>query len=136
MLKRLPPEAVEEVTREIASLGEITLETRRNVFGEFYNPLTRALKLVSLRRGNEKLIFTPRREGWEMYDLASDVTESRPITPDRMPHQSPRARVHPKGFVVERAVSGRGSSSPPWRARLKRSAERVPRHGKRRMRAP
>src|SRR5439155_7931512 len=36
ILKRLPPEAVEEVTREIASLGEISLSTRSNVFGEFY----------------------------------------------------------------------------------------------------
>src|ERR1700754_1541328 len=37
ILKRLPPEAVEEVTREIASLGEISLATRKNVFAEFYN---------------------------------------------------------------------------------------------------
>src|SRR5688572_31908447 len=37
VLKRLPPEAVEEVSREIASLGEIALVTRREVFGEFYN---------------------------------------------------------------------------------------------------
>jgi flagellar motor switch protein FliG len=37
VLKRLPPEAVEEVSREIASLGEIALSTRREVFGEFYN---------------------------------------------------------------------------------------------------
>jgi flagellar motor switch protein FliG len=37
VLKRLPPEAVEEVTREIASLGEIPLAMRKTVFGEFYN---------------------------------------------------------------------------------------------------
>src|SRR5690349_1489783 len=37
ILKRLPAEAVEEVSREIASLGEISLPTRANVFGEFYN---------------------------------------------------------------------------------------------------
>src|SRR5204863_9192654 len=37
ILKRLPPEAVEEVSREIASLGEISLATRKEVFGEFYN---------------------------------------------------------------------------------------------------
>src|SRR5439155_21921395 len=36
ILKRLPAEAVEEVTREIASLGEISLATRSDVFGEFY----------------------------------------------------------------------------------------------------
>ncbi len=37
ILKRLPAEAVEEVSREIASLGEIPIQTRRDVFGEFYN---------------------------------------------------------------------------------------------------
>src|SRR3954468_7172328 len=36
ILKRLPPEAVEEVSREIASLGEIAMATRKEVFGEFY----------------------------------------------------------------------------------------------------
>src|SRR5204863_7554136 len=36
ILKRLPPEAVEEVSREIASLGDISLTTRKDVFGEFY----------------------------------------------------------------------------------------------------
>lgn len=37
ILRRLPPEAVEEVSREIASLGEIPLGLRGSVFGEFYN---------------------------------------------------------------------------------------------------
>src|SRR5205085_8337139 len=37
VLKRLPAEALEEVSREIASLGDISLGTRREVFGEFYN---------------------------------------------------------------------------------------------------
>ncbi len=36
ILKRLPPEAVEEVMREIASLGEIKMDIRKEVFGEFY----------------------------------------------------------------------------------------------------
>ncbi len=36
ILKRLPAEAVEEVSREIASLGEIGMATRKEVFGEFY----------------------------------------------------------------------------------------------------
>ncbi len=36
ILKRLPPDAVEEVSREIASLGEIGMTTRKEVFGEFY----------------------------------------------------------------------------------------------------
>src|SRR5689334_5712165 len=37
ILKRLPPEAIEEVSREIASMGEINVGTRKEVFGEFYN---------------------------------------------------------------------------------------------------
>jgi flagellar motor switch protein FliG len=36
VLKRLPPEAVEEVSREIASMGEIPQPSRKNVFKEFY----------------------------------------------------------------------------------------------------
>lgn len=37
ILKRLPREAVEEVSREIASLGEIAMSSRKEVFSEFYN---------------------------------------------------------------------------------------------------
>src|SRR5580658_7123064 len=37
ILKRLPPEAVEEVSREIAGIREIPNETRQEIFGEFYN---------------------------------------------------------------------------------------------------
>jgi flagellar motor switch protein FliG len=37
ILKRLSPEAVEEVSREIASLGEIPITTRKEIFGEFYS---------------------------------------------------------------------------------------------------
>ena len=36
ILKRLPPEAVEEVSREIASVGEIPVMQRKDIFGEFY----------------------------------------------------------------------------------------------------
>jgi len=37
ILKRLPHEQVEEVSREIASMGEVPVHLRRQVFGEFYN---------------------------------------------------------------------------------------------------
>jgi flagellar motor switch protein FliG len=37
VLKRLPAEAVEEISREIASIGDVNATTRRDVFGEFYN---------------------------------------------------------------------------------------------------
>src|SRR4051794_38357835 len=37
VLKRLPQEAVEEVMREIASMGEVQTTARKDVLGEFYN---------------------------------------------------------------------------------------------------
>lgn len=37
VLRRLPPEAVEEVSREIASLGEVGVATRTDVLNEFYS---------------------------------------------------------------------------------------------------
>ncbi|HZL36907.1 MAG TPA: flagellar motor switch protein FliG [Tepidisphaeraceae bacterium] len=37
VLKRLPTETVEEVSREIASMGEIPVITREEVFSEFYS---------------------------------------------------------------------------------------------------
>src|SRR3954463_12849144 len=37
VLKRLPQEAVEEVMREIASMGEVQTAARKDVLGEFYN---------------------------------------------------------------------------------------------------
>ena len=37
ILKRLPRDAVEEVSREIASMHEVPTDSRRNVFNEFYS---------------------------------------------------------------------------------------------------
>jgi len=37
IMKRLPLEAAEEIGREIASLSQVKSDTRREVFGEFYN---------------------------------------------------------------------------------------------------
>src|SRR5271154_3690790 len=37
ILKRLPLEAAEEISREIASLHEVTSNIRREVFNEFYS---------------------------------------------------------------------------------------------------
>jgi flagellar motor switch protein FliG len=36
ILKRLPPEAIEEVTREIAQIGEVANAQRTDIFNEFY----------------------------------------------------------------------------------------------------
>jgi flagellar motor switch protein FliG len=37
ILKRLPPEAVEDVSREIAGIRDVAADARKDVFGEFYN---------------------------------------------------------------------------------------------------
>jgi flagellar motor switch protein FliG len=37
VLKLLPRDMIDEVTREIASMGEVKLDARREVLGEFYN---------------------------------------------------------------------------------------------------
>src|SRR5208337_2126687 len=37
ILKRLPPDSVEEVIREIASIKDVAVDQRTEVFGEFYN---------------------------------------------------------------------------------------------------
>jgi flagellar motor switch protein FliG len=37
ILKRLPPEAVEQVVREIAVIKDVAVDQRASVFGEFYN---------------------------------------------------------------------------------------------------
>src|SRR5438067_12573955 len=37
IMKRLPREAQEEVSREIASMKDVNSGTRKDVFGEFYN---------------------------------------------------------------------------------------------------
>ena len=37
VMRRLPPEGVEAVGREIAGLGEVAVDLRQQVFGEFYN---------------------------------------------------------------------------------------------------
>ncbi len=37
MLKQVPPDLIEDVTRELASLGSVPMELRRAVIGEFYH---------------------------------------------------------------------------------------------------
>ena len=37
LLKRMTPDVIEEIGREIASIGEVSAAERRNVLGEFYN---------------------------------------------------------------------------------------------------
>src|SRR3954469_5768438 len=81
VLKRLPPEAVEEVSREIASLGEIPVATRKNVFGEFYNL---ALAHSYLSEGGLELAKALLKKSLNEHDanrLIKQVTQQVQMTP-------------------------------------------------------
>ena len=81
VLKRLPPEAVEEVSREIASLGEITYNARRTVFSEFYN-LALANQYVS-EGGLDyaKTLLTKSLSEEEAKKMIKQVTQQVQTTP-------------------------------------------------------
>ena len=81
LLKRLPPEAVEEVSREIASLGEIPMGTRSSVFGEFYNL---ALANASVSEGGLEYAKTLLRKSLREEDasrIIKQVTQQVQTTP-------------------------------------------------------
>src|SRR5256886_135057 len=81
ILKRLPPEAVEEVSREIASLGDISLTTRKDVFGEFYNT---ALANSYLSEGGleyAKMLLTKSLSEEDAKRVIKQVTQQVQTTP-------------------------------------------------------
>ena len=81
LLKRLPAEAVEEVSREIASLGEVPAATRGNVFGEFYSL---ALANASLTEGGLEYAKVLLRKSLREDDAAriiKQVTQQVQTTP-------------------------------------------------------
>src|SRR5688572_23413086 len=82
ILKRLPLEAVEEVSREIASIGEITLSTRKEVFGEFYN-IALANSYLSEGGGLEytKLLLTKSLNEEDAKRVIKQVTQQVQTTP-------------------------------------------------------
>jgi len=81
ILKRLPPEAVEEVSREIASLTEISVDVRKEVFGEFYN-LALANSYVS-EGGLEyaKTLLRKSLDGEDADRIIKQVTQQVQTTP-------------------------------------------------------
>lgn len=81
VLKRLPPDDVEEVSREIASLGEVSLSTRSNVFGEFY---TMALANASTPEGGleyAKLLLRKSLRPEDAARIINQVTQQVQTTP-------------------------------------------------------
>jgi flagellar motor switch protein FliG len=81
VLKRLPPEAVEEVSREIASMGEIPMPVRSSVFGEFYHL---ALANSSLTEGGLEYAKTLLRKSLSEADasrIIKQVTQQVQTTP-------------------------------------------------------
>jgi len=81
ILKRLPPEAVEEVSREIASLSEIPVDARKEVFTEFYN-LALANSYVS-EGGLEyaKTLLKKSLQGEDADRIIKQVTQQVQTTP-------------------------------------------------------
>lgn len=81
LLKRLPPEAVEEVSREIASVGEINAGVRSTVFGEFYNL---ALANASMTEGgleSAKLLLRKSLSEADATRIIKQVTQQVQTTP-------------------------------------------------------
>jgi len=81
ILKRLPLEAAEEVSREIASLGQVTSTSRREVFGEFYNL---ALANAYVAEGGleyAKALLTKSLSGEQASRMIAQVTQQVQTTP-------------------------------------------------------
>ena len=83
ILKRLPAEAVEEVSREIASMGDVAVAARGEVFGEFYNL---ALANSYLGEGGLEYAKTLLRKSLSEEDASrviKQVTQQVRTTPSR-----------------------------------------------------
>ena len=81
ILKRLPADAVEEVSREIASMGEIPISVRKEVFGEFYNT---ALAHAYLAEGGleyAKTLLMKSLDKHEADRIIKQVTQQVQTTP-------------------------------------------------------
>ncbi len=81
VLKRLPPEAIEEVSREIASVREIEAPQRREVFKEFYHL---ALANQSLNEGGldyAKMLLTKSLTEDDAKRIIKQVTQQVQTTP-------------------------------------------------------
>ena len=81
ILKRLPPDAVEEVSREIASLGEITIATRKDVFAEFYNTALAHAYLAEGGLEHAKVLLRKSLTQAEADRIIKQVTQQVQTTP-------------------------------------------------------
>src|SRR3954463_1276890 len=83
VLKRLPPEAVEEVSREIASLGEISIAQRKDVFGEFDNLALANSYLAEGGLEHAKSLLRKSLSGDDADRIIKQVTQQGQTTPLR-----------------------------------------------------
>jgi flagellar motor switch protein FliG len=81
VMKRLSPEAVEEVSREIASLGEIQVGVRHDVFGEFYNLALANSYLTEGGLEHAKSLLKKSLSGEDADRIIKQVTQQVATTP-------------------------------------------------------
>jgi flagellar motor switch protein FliG len=81
VLKRLPPEAIEEVSREIAQMKEINTTMRRDVFGEFYHLAMANQHLAEGGLDYAKLLLTRSLSEDDAKRIIKSVTQVVQTTP-------------------------------------------------------
>jgi flagellar motor switch protein FliG len=81
ILKRLPAEAVEEVSREIASIRDVSVATRADVFGEFYNLALANSYLTEGGLEYAKALLRKSLNGDEASRIIKQVTQQVQTTP-------------------------------------------------------
>jgi flagellar motor switch protein FliG len=81
VLKRLPPDAIEEVSREIAQMKEINTGMRREVFGEFYHLAMANQHLAEGGLDYAKLLLTRSLSEDDAKKIIKSVTQVVQTTP-------------------------------------------------------
>jgi flagellar motor switch protein FliG len=81
VLKRLPPEAIEEVSREIASMRDVKEETRRSVFKEFYYMVMTSHHLTEGGLDYAKMLLSKSLTEDDAKRMIKQVTQQVATTP-------------------------------------------------------
>ena len=81
MLKRMPADAVEEVSREIAQMKDITADMRRSVFGEFYHLAMASRHLSTGGLDYAKTLITKSLKPEDAARIIKQVTQQVQTTP-------------------------------------------------------
>jgi flagellar motor switch protein FliG len=81
VMKRLPPEAIEEVSREIAQMREVTPENRRVVFKEFYQNAMASQHIGEGGLEYAKMLLTRSLSEEDAKKLIKQVTQQVQTTP-------------------------------------------------------